>query len=399
MRRINTMPDHDDATRRNQSDAAQTPTNRNQNDAAQTPTYRHPNDATPTHRQQQSTPPEDMPRMLLVAGTTETAAIEGISAAGADPELRVQTPSADAELLVHGRTVQTESVPVSPTGCPTPALVTRAGREVLGFPVSTVDAGLAAPTAAPTVAVDASPGKDIREAVAVPDAAGLFDRARSLGAKLPDERVLIGETIPGGTTTALGVLRALGEPATVSSSLPTNPIERKREVVETGLATSGLDPGACAGAPTEAISAVGDPVLATVAGLTVGLAESGSEVILAGGTQQLAAAALARHAGLSASLTVATTSYVPADETAAVTDLAAAVDVDLTVTDPGFAGETHPTARQFEAGEAKEGVGMGGALHLAARAAVRPAMRERLQRLYDRLVDPAKTAEATGQGP
>jgi uncharacterized protein (TIGR00303 family) len=338
--------------------------------------------------------PSEPPRLVLVAGSTTTAAIEGISAAGADPDLRVHTPSADAELLVYGRTVQTDCVPVSPTGCPTPALVTRAAREVLGFPVSTVDAGLAAPTAAPTVDLGAAPGNDIREAVAVPGAADLFERARSLGAHLPDERVLLGETIPGGTTTALGVLRALGEPATVSSSLPTNPLERKRAVVDRGLAASDLDPGECAGAPTEAVQQMGDPVLAAVAGLTVGVAAGGGEVVLAGGTQQLAAAALARHAGLTAPLTVATTSYVAADETAAVADLAEALDVTVAVTDPGFAGADHPTASRFEAGEAKEGVGMGGALHLAREMSALPRMRRRLQRLYERLIDsPAVTEE------
>jgi len=90
-------------------------------------------------------------RMVVVAGTTATAAIDGISAAGADPDLRTQTPSADLEIVETGRPAPDSPVPVSPTGCPTPAVVTRAVRELLGpdsLPVAAVDAGLDAPTAA-----------------------------------------------------------------------------------------------------------------------------------------------------------------------------------------------------------------------------------------------------------
>ena len=105
-------------------------------------------------------------------------------------------------------------------------------------------------------------------------------------------------------------------------------------------------------------------MLATIAGLTAGALESGTEVILGGGTQMLAAAALVRHAGVAAPLSVATTAYVAdADVDAA----AAALDCDLVVTDPGFEGRDDPLAR-YAAGEAKEGAGMGGALLLAERA-------------------------------
>jgi len=329
----------------------------------------------------------DLPRCLLVAGSTETAAIEGISAAGADPELMTETPSTDAELLTYGRPVRADAIPVSPTGCPTPALVTRAAREVLGFPVSVLDAGMAAPTAAPTVEIGPSPGANIRESVAVPDATERYSEAKDLGQALPDQPVYIGETIPGGTTTALGVLQALGEPATVSSSLPANPLERKQAVVDAGLAASELNPGDCAGEPLRAIEAVGDPVLAATLGLTEGITRSGGEAVLAGGTQQLAACALLRHAGVEEPLTVATTSYVAEDDSAAVQKLAESLDVELAVTDPGLAGADHPTARRFEAGEAKEGVGMGGALHLADAADRLPAVRHRVQRGYERLVD------------
>ncbi|SEW11863.1 nicotinate mononucleotide-dependent phosphoribosyltransferase CobT [Natrinema salifodinae] len=325
-------------------------------------------------------------RVLLPAGTTETALIDGISAAGAAPELMEHTPSADVEILAYGEPVAAPVTPVSPNGCPTPAAVTRAVQEVVGFDLAAIDAGLARSTAAPTVDLGVEPGNDIREDAAVPDANAVFDRAYDYGTSLPDDELLIGETVPGGTTTALGVLTALGEPTGVSSSLPENPIERKRRVVDEGLAASGLEPGDCEGAPLEAVEAVGDPVQPTVAGIAAGALAAETDVTLAGGTQMVAVAALLRHADVDAGLSIATTSFV-ADERG--DDLAAACErfnCELTVTDPGFDERDHVAMARYRAGEAKEGVAMGGALSLVPDADGRMReVRDRLEAVCARL--------------
>jgi uncharacterized protein (TIGR00303 family) len=323
-------------------------------------------------------------RLLLPAGTTETALIDGISAAGAAPELMAHTPSADVEILEYGEPVASPVTPVSPNGCPTPAAVTRAVREVVGFDVSVIDAGLSRPTAAPTVDLDCKAGSDIRVESAVPDANAAFDRAYDYGASLPDDALLIGETVPGGTTTALGVLTALGEPTGVSSSLPTNPIERKRGVVEEALSASDLEPGDCGGAPLEAIEAVGDPVQPVVAGITAGALESGTEVTLAGGTQMVAVAAAVRHAGIDAPLSIATTSFVADEQGDRLVEACERFDCALTVTDPGFDGRDHVAMRRYCAGEAKEGVGMGGALSLVPDGRM-GEVRDRLETVCARL--------------
>jgi len=333
----------------------------------------------------------DTPETLfaLVAGATETAAIDGISAAGADPALMAHTPSADAEILAYGRPVRAPVVPVSPSGCPTPAVVTRAARERVGFESITVDAGLAEPTGAPTVGVGAEPGGNVRDPEPVPDAGAIFADARRFGADLPAERLVLAETIPGGTTTAMGVLAALGERPAVSSSLPENPLDLKREVVEEGLAASGLARGDHAGQPTDAVREMGDPVLAAVAGLAVGALEADTEVVLAGGTQLATAGALVRHAGITDTLELATTSFVAGDDSADVRALAADTDLALTATDPGFdAHEEHPAMAAYLAGEAKEGVGMGGALALADEAGVgMNAVRDAIADVYDRVTE------------
>ncbi len=307
--------------------------------------------------------------MILVAGTTRTAEIDGISAAGATRDLLLHTPSADAEILAYGDTVRAPVTPVSPTGCPTPAVVTRAVRELLGFDVTVVDGGLARPTGAPTVSVGARPGRDIREADPVQTAPGAFAAAREFGRGLPDDRVVVGETIPGGTTTAMATLRALGEDVieSTSSSLPENPLDLKSRVVEEAFEPSDLEAGRAAHTPELAVRFVGDPVLAVAAGLTAGALESGTEVVLGGGTQLLAVAALVRHAGVPARATLATTSYLAAD-VPELGDAADALGLDLRVSDPGFDAEGAGPLSAYADGVGKEGAAMGGALELAEEA-------------------------------
>ena len=81
--------------------------------------------------------------------------------------------------------------------------------------------------------------------------------------------LVIGESIPGGTTTALGVLSALGVKAEgkVSSTLPENPHSLKAETVKAGLAAAGESFGSLAKDPIKAISCVGDPMMAAFSGL------------------------------------------------------------------------------------------------------------------------------------
>ena len=354
--------------------------------------------------------------LAVVAGATETAAIDGISAAGADSTLRRHTPSADLEIVAGGRPAAGSPVPVSPSGCPTPAVATRAVRELVDVGFVGVDAGLpvpAAPSGAAVRETGAAPGGDVRSPEPVPDAAAVFERGRSLaetvagGADEPRHdaaddpgELLVGETIPGGTTTALGVLTALGERPVVSSSLAANSLATKRAVVEAGLEASGLAPGDAAGDPIGAVQLMGDPVLAAAAGLVVGAVERGTDVTLAGGTQLATVAALARHAGVDRRLPLATTAFVADDPTADVAALANDLDLTLAATDPAFDASDRPAMRAYARGEAKEGVGMGGALALADRAGVADAaLRERVAALTDRLLAEREGEPTAGGAP
>ena len=183
------------------------------------------------------------------------------------------------------------------------------------------------------------------------------------------------------------MLRALGEPFGVSSSLPDNPVALKRETVTAGLEASEIEPGDLAGQPGAAVRLMGDPVLASVAGLIAGAAERWAGVTLAGGTQMVAAAALARHADVEAPLRLATTPYVANDDGVGLSAAADELDLEVTITDPGFAETDHEAMARYPAGEAKEGVGMGGALWLAANEGIpMDTIREQIASTYERLV-------------
>lgn len=326
-------------------------------------------------------------RFVLVAGTTETAAISGLSAAGADPTLMEHTPAADAEILEFGETVYTPETPVSPTGCPTPAVITRAVRELVNFDLVVIDAGLTTETAVPTVSFADTGGEDIRDEVAVPDAQAIVDRARRFSESIPDDHLIIGETIPGGTTTALGVLTALGKSYNVSSSLPENPHALKESVVQTGLVRSGMYPGDASGDPLQAVRCMGDPVLAGISGLVMGALHRDIAITLAGGTQMIAVAALVRHWGYQEPFEISTTSFIKQDEPSIET-AAADLNLSLHVTDPAFDVSDHQALSGYVNGEGKEGVGMGGALWLAKEAGISmDALREHSITCYERMVE------------
>lgn len=126
-------------------------------------------------------------RFAPVAGNANTARIDGISAAGADSNVMVYTPSADLEIVTYGQPVQAPVVPVSPSGRPTPAIITHAVRELLEFEMLAINAGLASPTCSPTVAIGDNAGRDIRHPQPVSTAQDVFEAAHQLGSTLPDD--------------------------------------------------------------------------------------------------------------------------------------------------------------------------------------------------------------------
>jgi uncharacterized protein (TIGR00303 family) len=336
------------------------------------------------------------PLFVCTIAHTDTARIPSISAAGATPALRELTPAADAEALVYGSARCLHGVPANPLGPPGPAIITIAALRLARIPYLVVDAGTRVRPQAPAVRLGDTPGACITTGQAVPDATGLYQRGRLLGAQLAAcaDYLVLAESVPGGTTTALALMLALGLDAAgrVSSSMPANAHALKLATARAGLAH--LEPAAVAADPLRAVAAVGDPMQAAVAGLALG-AVPHAPVLLAGGTQMAAVLALAQAIAARdgrplppSRVAIATTRWVLADPTADLPGLVAQLGPYAVLgTGLSLAASRYPPLRRYEEFLVKEGVGAGGAAVAATlRAGATPErLRRAVERVYARL--------------
>jgi uncharacterized protein (TIGR00303 family) len=307
------------------------------------------------------------PLFICTIATTETGKIPGLSAAGANPDFTDFTPPADAELLLLGKCKSIQGVPITPDGIPTPGLITTSALHLADIPVLVVNGGVKVKPQIPYVDIGGSSGRDIRTGDSVDNVEEVIARAKILGEQLAkvSDYLVIGESIPGGTTTALGVLSALGMNAEgkVSSTLPLNPHSLKGEVVRAGLKAAGEKFGSLKNNPVKAVSCVGDPMIPALAGLVIGGAMQ-APVLMAGGTQMTAVLALINAIEPKAicNVAVGTTRWVAKDKTSDITGIVSQFcDVPVLAADLDFGPSMYPGLRIYETGLVKEGVGAGGA--------------------------------------
>jgi uncharacterized protein (TIGR00303 family) len=303
---------------------------------------------------------------LFVSGT-EIARIPGLTAAGANQEVLPFTAPADADVIRFGHPAAIDCFPMDPEGHPSPAIITRAAALEADFPICIVRAGTYLPPEPPYIELGAANGNDPRLSAAVPEAAKIFERSKALARTLTPsvKRAMLAESIPGGTTTALLVLRSLGYDAMVSSGGNVNPVDLKDKIWDEASARSGIKFGTLKNEPLRAISEMGDPMQAAVLGFIIG-AHNETEIILAGGTQMLAVAACAKAFGISRKITVATTKYVADDRSSTFKELALELGVETFIAPLDFSDSPHKGLKDYEEGYVKEGVGAGGSLLYAS---------------------------------
>jgi uncharacterized protein (TIGR00303 family) len=300
------------------------------------------------------------PVFCSILGNTLLSTVPGVSGAGPAPDKTLLTPILDAELITRGEITSMPVRPDTPTGCPTPAAITRAVMEMTGIPALFINAGLAHTPTVPCLDLYGRPGADPRYGDAVPGAGYLIRRGEWTGIFLGrySDLLVLGECVPGGTTTALCVLRALGYEARVSSSYAENPVGIKEEIcseVSARLTREGVRD------PIGVLRAAGDPMMAVASGIARSYPGT---LLLAGGTQMLAVAALlkAQECPLPR---IVTTCYVRDDPTANFEKTAAAIGASVTYIDPAFGDLGHAGLARYCIGEVKEGMGAGGAMFLA----------------------------------
>jgi uncharacterized protein (TIGR00303 family) len=296
----------------------------------------------------------------LVISYTATCEIPGITVAGANPELLKFTSAADAEFLHYGYCKSIDAIPMTPDGKPTPALLTKTALEAASIPSFVINAGSKIVPKLPCLEIGLEPGKNIAQEPGLDQdsvkKAVEYGRivGRSLGAST--DCLIIGESIPGGTTTALAVMNGFGVQAAVSSSMPENPIMLKKQTIQSALKRLESKD------PYDIISQLGDPMIPTVAGI-LGTASESTNVILAGGTQMAAILAFAKNIGFNETNTIlGTTSYIINDKTANLVELVKQIaDIPILVAKLKLGESKISGLRSYAEGFVKEGAGAGGA--------------------------------------
>jgi uncharacterized protein (TIGR00303 family) len=310
------------------------------------------------------------PVFACVLGFTDTCLIPGISAAGKTPADRQYTAIADAEFLANGVQPQPH-YPLPPLiAGASPVYITRAILAALDLPLYIFNAGLPTPPQIPHLDLGGIPAACLSTGAALPldTVTHLYEQGLIWGEKLAaeaeDSYLIIGECVVGGTTTALSLLAGLGIDAAgkVNSSHPVCNHQQKWAIVQTGLSKLSLPRS-----PLEIVAAIGDPMQIVVAGMAIAASRTRG-VLLAGGTQMLAVAALIRSIGVSshisidtAQIVVGTTAWVAGDRSGDTIALARLIpEIPLLSTKLSFADSRYPQLQVYEQGFVKEGVGAGG---------------------------------------
>ena len=297
----------------------------------------------------------------LVISYTETSEIPGITIAGADKEFLKFTSPADAEFLRHGHCKCIDTIPMSPDGKPTPALLTKVALDSAKIPHFIINAGSKISPDIPHFDSQLEFGKNISESTALSpekvSEAVEFGKIIGRSISQSNQCLVIGESIPGGTTTALAVLKGFGINTSVSSSMPKNPIEIKNQTVSNALKRLKSDD------PINVISELGDPMIPVVAGI---LSESSkiTRVILAGGTQMTAVLAFAKRIGYNKQNTaIGCTSYILDDSNAKFLETVKQIDdIPVISVNPLLSESKIAGLRSYSEGFVKEGAGAGGCM-------------------------------------
>ena len=336
---------------------------------------------------------------MLALSNTATANIAGITQAGI-PGLLHLTPTLDSEFLVTGAVHSLENIAETPKGVPTPALITRAIHLLSPFTrIELLNLGLQVPPKYVQEQVDTKclhdfnihPSDSIATGANI-DAKAVFEKGLAFGKSYvcKDDYLILGESVPSGTTTATATALALGYDAKAlfSSSFKDVPSNIREETINQALANTKDKTDLF-----DILGTVSDNMLIFNAGFILGI-NNRFPLLLAGGTQMACVLmilnSMTRLAPYSLSLrgltsddlfpeegnessagltpfdnvTLCTTKWVAEDKNSDIEALLKMLDFPINAyyTDFDFSLSTHPALKLYDEGEAKEGVGAGGAL-------------------------------------
>lgn len=313
---------------------------------------------------------------LLSASVTKTCEIPNISQAGIPQKLYL-TPTLDSEFLYTKQVRSMPDIAKTPKGVPTPALITRAIHELKPFSnMEILDLGM---EVKPKINYFKIYDFEIKASGNIAnnaniDAMEIFQKGLEFGQTYTtnDDYVILAETIPAGTTTANATAKALGYECEgyFSSSFKNSPNDIKNETISKALENLNENDEIF-----EVLSKVSDNMIIFNAGFILGSRANNLKIILAGGTQ-MACVLLVINSILrsmegvmdSINLALCTTKWIYEDNNSNIKALLKQLDfpINAYASDFDFSLSKHPALKLYDEGEAKEGVGCGGALCYAA---------------------------------
>jgi len=308
---------------------------------------------------------------MLALSNTKTANIEGITQAGI-PGMIHLTPTLDSEFVCTGEVRSLENIAETPKGVPTPALITRGVHLLAPYGrVELLNLGL---EVAPKVQYfkvhefNIEPSQSIAKGANI-NAQELFQKGIDFGQnyECKDEYIILGESVPSGTTTAMATAIGLKHKVKeyFSSSFKDVPTDVRENTLK--LALSHL---AHKDDIFTVLSKVSDNMLIFNAGFILGL-NNRVPLVLAGGTQMVAVLLIVdRMLKLmggtmkSSNLSLCTTKWIAEEKESDIKALLELLSLPINAyyADFDFSLTTHPALKLYDEGEAKEGVGAGGAL-------------------------------------
>ena len=305
---------------------------------------------------------------ILAMSNTKTANIPGITQAGIPGMLHL-TPTLDAEFLCTGEVKSLDNIAETPKGVPTPALITRAVHLLKPFDdIELLDLGLeVTPKVDCNIHSGGIPPSGSIDTGAKIHAQALFNAGLKFGESYQpkSDYIILAESVPSGTTTALATALALDYECEekFSSSFKDVPNEIKQTVIQKALSLVHKSDSIL-----EKAAKVSDNMLIFNAGFLIGASKASSyPILLAGGTQMAAVLLLInrltshfRHDKLA----LCTTKWILKDTNSNIKALLEMLDFDVHsfASDFDFSLSSHPALKLYDEGEAKEGVGAGAAL-------------------------------------
>jgi len=316
--------------------------------------------------------PEGKADFLLAASVTRTCEIEGITQAGIPGKIPL-TPTLDAEFIVNKQVFSIGELAETPTGVPTPAIITRAVHNLNPFSnIEILNLGLELiPQNSTCREFDIKPSKSIADGADI-NAKDIFEKGMKFGQEyeLKGNYLILAESTPSGTTTATATALALGYDCAndFSSSFLDVPNNIKNETINKAL--SLIDDSM---SRFEKLGIVSDNMLIFCAGFLL-TASRRFHIVLAGGTQMaaclLVADALREDVLMRAkhdNITLATTQWVAKDKSSDIKNILLKLSYTphAIYTTFSFANAEIPILKKYDDGEAKEGVGAGATLAYA----------------------------------